>query len=279
MKKLDFIRLSKTTSLTAYGDEGEAGTPAAPVAKPEGETKFTQEQVNQIVQERLAREKEVGKKQVDELVNRLTEIEQKATLTDEERKALKVRLEELKNEALTTEEKLTRENKTLKENLDVTAKTLSSQVDGWKTNFFNFRIERELNDAAVSNDARVPFQLVNLLKPMTQMKEVTNSEGVVTGYDVKVTITDYKEDGTPFTMELAPAEAVAKLREMPQMWGNQFNARSKDGLGQTGDLMNPKNTPVGSGIVIDKGFEAYMKSRNTETGKSVLGIKESPLKT
>lgn len=266
------FRLNKTY-VTAYDGEDDPTPGTDPVVadpKP-GEPKkvFTQEEIDKIVQSRLEREK----KTQQELLTKLTDLEKRSNLSDEERSKLQKRIAELQNENMSVEEKLNREVKTWSEKYQTETETLKKQVSEWQTRHHSYQIERELMDAAQANDARVPFQLVDLLKQNTKMKEAVDEKGNPTGrYEVKVTITDQKEDGTPFTLELSPMEAVAKLREMPEKWGNQFNAKGIDGTGNRPDILNPSVNSNYNGLVLNKGYEEYKKSRESAMGKAQLGL-------
>lgn len=232
---------------------------------------FTQDDLNRIVKERLDREQEKHREKQNELLTRMESLEKTAQLTDDERAALQQRIEEFRSENLSLEEKANREIKRLQEELDTTQKNLSSEIDKWQRQYFDFRIDNELMDAALTNDARTPAQLVSLLKPQTAVKEVVDDKGRSTGrFEVRTTITDYKEDGTPFQVERKPHEAVARLAEMPEIWGNQFNSKVSAGLDRMSDQSAPATT--GSALVLDKGFAAYKASR--QKNKGLLGIKD-----
>lgn len=232
---------------------------------------FTQEELDKIVKDRISREQNAHREKQTELLNRLASLEKSAQLTDEERSALQQRIEELRSENLSSEEKATREIKRLQEELEKSRTALSKDVEGWQRRYFDFRIDNELMDAALKNDARTPAQLVALLKPQTTVKEAVDDQGRPTGrYEVRTVITEYKEDGTPFQVERRPHEAVARLAEMPEVWGNQFNSKVSAGL----DRMSDQSAPVaaGGGLVLDKGIDAYRASRQRNRG--MLGIKD-----
>lgn len=234
------------------------------------EKTFTQEDVDRVVKERLTREQEKHREKQTELLSRLESLEKTSQLTDDERAALQQRIEELRSENLSSEEKATREIKRLQEELERTQKSLVKDVERWQKQYFDFRTDNELMDAALKNDARTPAQLVSLLKQQTAVKEVVDDQGRPTGrFEVRTTITDYKEDGTPFQVERKPHEAVARLAEMPEIWGNQFNSKVSAGLDRMSDQSAPVST--GSALVLDKGFDAYRNSR--QKNKGVLGLK------
>lgn len=269
MNTAEFLWSNATPFYPVYEEEeGEAPSEEPKVEEPKSKT-FTQSDVDRIVKERLERERKKQEEEKSELINRLSELEKNTSMPDEERTALKQRIEELRSENLSTEEKLTREQKKLQEELDKTRSQYENELNRWRSEHTNYRITNELREAANANDARTPEQLVEILQKRTELKEVVNDDGAPTGrYEVKTTITKYKEDGTPFEVELNPMEAVQALREMPDKWGNQFNSKSKPGV----DMMTHTDTSDNtSGLVLGKGLEAYKKSR--ERNAELLGLR------
>jgi hypothetical protein len=287
----DLFDVFKNAFVTAYDGEDDpetpvvsddvdpSVTPADDPAKTKTPRTFTQEDVNKIVQQRLAKEREAQAKEQEknkELITKLQELEKRADLTKEERDALNIRLEELRSEKLSKEGQLARELDTLKQENERIAREKEEVETTWKTRYNNFRIEKELADAAIAHDARTPDQLVKLLKESTRIdQEIDKVTNKPTGnLIVKTRITDFDEDNQPFEVELTPREAVARLREMPEIWGNQFMSKAQPGI----DVMTAQKgivaTAANTGLVIGKGYKAYKESR--EKNAEVLGIRKRP---
>lgn len=275
MTKQDFLSYRKPF-ITAYEGDSEMDDTdsSSQQDKPADKTKnqdtktFTQDQLNKIIQERVSKEKEVQK----ELLTKLSELEQGKSLSDEERGKLQKRIEELKNEFLSVEEKAEKEKKHWEEKYTKETSNLTKDRDKWHNEYVNFRIEKELTEAAVANDAITPHQLVKLLRADTKMKDVIDEKGNPTGFfEVRVAISQEKEDGTQYTVELSPAQAMAKLREMPNHWGNQFSAKSVDGSGLLHTLMTKPQDNF-DGLKVTGSYEDYKRSRESAKGKAALGL-------
>lgn len=266
-----------TPFVTAYEDD-IGDTPSddkgdkQPDDKVEDTKTFAQEDVDRIVQERIKRERTKYSDQISQLVSELETVKSQFNGTKEEQDALQARIEELRSKNMSVEEQANRKVKELETTLQTERDSLSNEVEFFKNMHFNYRVEKELYEAAKANDARVPDQLVALLKHNTKVKQVVGDDGkpLPGMWETKTSIKQTKEDGTEFEVELTPMEAISKLREEPNKWGNQFNSKSSPGV----DLMNEGPSGGSSdGLKIDGSFEDYKKSRNTPQGKKQLGLR------
>jgi len=280
--KQDFLKFELLSPyMTAYDDGDNPPAPPEPNPSPDPHTKptktFTQEEMNKIIQQRVGelqgKIEEITKsyeKDKRELLTQLEERERNATLTEEERRALQKRIEELRTESLSTEEAAKKQIKSLEESLNETKRRAEDEVKTWRERYNQFRMTEELRTAALQHDARAPEQLVELLLKRTKVEEAVDDAGQHKGdFVVKTAIEEFKEDGTPFTVECAPLEAIARLKAQPERWGNQFNSQVQKGL----DLMSaasdaPKSK--NSGLVLSKGFAAYKQSR--QNNADILGL-------
>jgi len=106
---------------TGTSDSSQSGStqdrgnnpPGNPTSGSKDDKVLTQEQVNKIVQDRLAKKEDQFRAQQSELITKIEELEKTATLTDDERNTLKKRIEELRSENLSSEERANREIKQL----------------------------------------------------------------------------------------------------------------------------------------------------------------------
>jgi|GEM_PF-5526830 len=291
--KQDLFDLLATPFVTAYEGEGDvdsggdapSGNPAEGAHAPgtpdptedKGKRTFSQDEVNKIVQQRVGEmQKKIEslsqnfEKDRKELLTQLEDRERTATLTEDERKALQKRIEELRTESLSTEEAAKKQIKSLEDTLAETKRKAEEETKNWQNRYNQFRMTEELRAAALKNDARAPEQLVELLLRRTKVEQLADDTGQPTGeFVVKTAVEEFKEDGTPFTVECSPMEAVTRLKAQPERWGNQFNSQAQKGLdlmSDTGNAPKAKN----AGLVLSKGFEAYKQSR--QQNAEVLGI-------
>lgn len=249
-------------------------TPDPPKPDSDKEKLVPASRVNEIVAQRVkevqAKEREAGEKTRRELLQQLERREQEASMTESERETLQKRIEELRAESLSAEEASKRTIKQLESDLTTAKEQAAKERTALISQYNAYRIEQELMQAATAHDARTPSQLVNLLRGDTKVEEVIGDDGKPTGeLTVKTTITEFKEDGTPFQVECSPNDAIARLRAQPDKWGNQFNSSAQRGL----DLMSDAGSAPSKknqGIVVDQGIDAYRKSR--EANRELLGL-------
>ena len=199
---------------------------------------FNQDQLNKL----LAEEKRKGEAKLKAVLTEKQTLVDKLltdkTLSDQERTALQAEKEELAKQLLTKEERLKAEKKAVEDALNAKVKDIEAKATEWETRYAQSSIQRELQEAAVKNDAFNPSQLVTLLKPMTTFEAVNGADGKPTGeYKTVVTM-----DGKTYT----PAEAIAAMKAVPAQYGNLFKAAGVPGVGGSSA---PAGAPGGTGVV------------------------------
>jgi len=187
---------------------------------------FSQEHVNAI----LAKDRRKHQSAVTKLMSEFDALKSKSSMTAQERTELEERLQEVQKNLLTKEElakdRMTKLEKQHKEAVGV----LTSERDSWQHRFTESTIARSLVDAAAENDAYSPEQILAILRPSTRLVEALDDEGKPTGEMIpKVTFKDIK-DKKPITLELTPAEAVKKMRDIDR-YLNLFKGEGVGGLG------------------------------------------------
>lgn len=190
------------------------------------EKKFTQDDVNRF----LAEDRRKAQQKNQELVTQLTALKEGATLTQKERDELQARIEQLQNEHLTKEEQAQREFTKKLTAAETTLKTAQAEVDAWRSRYTDATIEREITDAAVQHDAFSPTQIVALLRQNTRLVEELDGGKPTGRFGAKVKFSDIK-DGQPITLELTVAEAVKRMTELPERFGNLFKNKATGGVG------------------------------------------------
>jgi hypothetical protein len=95
-------------------------------------------------------------------------------------------------------------------------------------------VQRSSQDAAVKNDAFSPSQIVTLLKPMTKLVEVLDpiTKRPTGQYEVQIEMMEVN----PKTNELekmvrSPEDAVKRMKELPEQYGNLFKSGVVSGIG------------------------------------------------
>jgi len=229
------------------GDGGSGGTG--------GKSKqFSQDDVNRF----LASEKRKWKDQQQKAIDELEALRAKADLTDEERQQYDQRIETMKNELLTKEQLAAKEREKTTKAHQKEIEKLTGEVSNWKGRFTEATITRAITDAAVSNDAYVPGQIVAIVRPNTQLSEELDSEGKPTGNLVPiVTLKDKDKDGKPVTLKLSPKDAVKRMKEMDE-YLNLFKGEGTGGLGGMNRGGSAKQTDLKN---LAKDPAAYRKAR------------------
>lgn len=190
---------------------------------------FTQEQVAQMVADATKK-----------LSEEFEAIKGKANLTAQEKADLEARLEAVKTERMTEQQRIAHELKKTKDTLDATVKSSTEEVSRWKSRYETSTIHRSITDAAARNDAFAPEQIVALLAGTARLVESTDEDGKPNGeYVTMVKFNDTDAKGKPVVVELTPEEVVKRMTEIPK-FQNLFKGKGSGGVGGTGGQGTPK---------------------------------------
>lgn len=156
-------------------------------------------------------------------------------LTDTERAALKEQLEIVQGEAKTKEVRAAEEKKALETKYKTELEAKTKEAESWASLFRESNVVRDLQDAAVTNDAYSPDQIVTLLKSMTKMVEIPDEKNSSKGSGKYRTVVEFP-DKDPVTGEIVPTaktpeEAVKRMKELPEKYGNLFKSNVVSGIG------------------------------------------------
>lgn len=207
-----------------------AGAAAAVGANPSGGKTFTQDEVNIF----LAKEK--GKHQASLLKmeegykKMLAEGEK---LSAKDRALLEENLATVQGQLRTKEEQAKMERKQLEDQLQAQIKDANEKAASWETRYRTESVDRSLQDAAVSADAYQPSQIVTLLKPMTRLVEdIDPKTGRSTGkFNAMVDFPDVDSEGQPTVSVMNPRDAVKRMKQLPEIYGNLFKSGVVPGIG------------------------------------------------
>ena len=196
---------------------------------------FDQSAVNKIVEERLARDRKGRETEFKAKYEKLEEshntLLESKSLSDEERSKLEVSLGDVQNQLRTKEERAQHEKKQLASDYESQLKTEREAREVWENRFHDSSIQRALQDAATSNDAYNPDQVVRLLRPMTKLVPVTDDAGNATDqFKPVVDFPDHDEKGVEVTFSGTPIEIVKRMRDLEDS-ANLFKSNVVAGLG------------------------------------------------
>jgi hypothetical protein len=193
----------------------------------EGEVKtFTQDEVNSIVA------KEVGdfKTKVKTLQDTVESTLNNAKLAKGEKEALENKLKE----SMTTVELAEREKQRITSETAKQLEITTEAAKNWQNRFMTSTIRRDLYDAAISNDAFSPEQIATLLSGAATLEEILEGDKPTGNFVTKVALDDKDTKGNPIKLVLTASEAVKKMKEMPDRFGNLFKGALKTGTGTDG---------------------------------------------
>jgi hypothetical protein len=229
------------------GDVAKETPPPTPAQKnptppPTPGKTLTQEEVNKI----LATERRKSQQNRDQLVTELKTLRDSVQLTEQQREQLESRIEQLQNETLTSQELAKKDRERLQKEFEKDKGKLTTERDFWQTLYTTEKIQRDLTDAAITNKALNPVQVVNLLRPNAKLVEELRDGKPTGGRLTKVTFFDKDEKGEPISLELSVTEAVKRMSDMPEH-GNLFNSGANGGLGSfnagSGSTLRGKRPP------------------------------------
>ena len=147
-------------------------------------------------------------------------------LSDTERTKAEEALATVQMTMRTKEQQAAFEKQKLEETHGKTIKELSDKATHWETRYKDSTRDRALLDAAVSGDAFNASTLVTILKPMSKLVDENGELKTM----VEFPDTDPATKERVMTLR-TPTEAVARMRELPEIYGNLFKSNVVSGIG------------------------------------------------
>ncbi len=258
----------ETDPLAAAALAAEAAAAASGGGKPQKQ--FTQDEVNAI----MAKEKRQYQTTLQTLeAGHKETLANNQNLTAKERLALEESLQTIQGQLMTKEEQAKREKKELEDKLQTQIQEAKNSASTWEQRYKTESVDRALQDAAVSADAFQPGQIVTLLKPMTKLVEdIDPKTGKSSGrFNAMVEFDDVDAEGQPTIAVMTPKDAVKRMKQLPEIYGNLFKSGVVSGIGAN----SATGVVPGSGGKLDlrkvgKDPAAYRKLREENPG--ALGL-------
>jgi len=242
------------------GNEGGTGDEAGKKKEDDGAITLTQDKLNKM----MADNRRKLTTQNETLVGELNKLKDQATMTATEREELEERLEKLQEQSMSQDEIVKKNSKKAQIAHAKELDNLTKDRDSWKNNYSTERVNRAILDAAILADVEVPDQILDILGPKTYLGEVLDEAGRPTGaYEPLVKFVDVDDNGNPAVLTLKPDDALKRMKELPERFGNLFTNPGAGGFGST----NGEGQP-GRGETVDtlKDPERYMKWRKENPG-------------
>lgn len=225
------------------GDPNDGGGDDQNQNKGGDEKRFTQEDVNRIVVKR----NKAANEQLQKLEKQYEKLLENKNLTEQQRDELAQNLESVQSQLRTKEQQAAYEAKKRKEEYEKELGNTKQQAEYYKNLYESSTIEREITQAATKHEGYNPQQFIALLGTKTKMVEETDESGEKTGRLVPRVESKVKgEDGAPTTVLKTVDEAVADMKEQPELFGNLFRNNVAKGIGQgsSPDVANPTRVDV-----------------------------------
>jgi hypothetical protein len=234
--------------------QGQGGNPPG---KEEGKGNglLTQDQFNKA----LADEKRKWQGSQKELVAQLESLKQAQGLTQQQRDDLQHQIEALQATYTTKEEQAKQEREKLEKGWKKERDQLSNERDQWKNDYSKLYIDIDIRRAASKNNAFSEDQMVDYLGPRAKLAPEVGEDGKTTGkYVPVISFQDTDKDGKSITLELSIADAIKRMKELPDRFGNFFKV---EGPGGIGSISRPGAGSNGGGFRPDMTPEEYREFR------------------
>jgi len=211
------------------GDTGGSGGDTGGSGEGDGGTTFTQEDLNRV----LAEDRRKHQARYKTLEASYEKILQEGNLHKTQREKMVEELEDLQKAFRTKEQQAEYERKQQAKKYQDELTQATESASRWEKMYKSSVIEKSIQDAAASAGAFNTSQIISLVKPMTKMVEDTDAEGRPTGtMSPKVDFPDVDEKtGEQIVTLRTPQEAVKRMKELTDMYGNLFRSNVVSGIG------------------------------------------------
>lgn len=209
--------------------KAEAARQAADAARKSSEKTFSQTDVNTF----LAEDRRKHQEKISKLETSYKAILEDKNLQQEQRDKLEAELQDLQKMSRTKEQQAEYERKQEHERFTLEVEELKVAAERWESMYKSSVIDRSLQDAAIAQDAFNAKQIMGLLRPITRMQEKTDDGGNLLGqFSPVIDFPDIDETtGDQVTTLRTPEEAVQRMKELPQHYGNLFRSNVVSGVG------------------------------------------------
>lgn len=256
------------------GDGGEGGSGSESEGGDKSAQKFTQEDVNRF----LAEERRKEQKKNEKLEQQYAKLLENQNLSAVERAELEKDRDEMRAQFQTKEQKLLADKKRVESELTLKLEEATKRANSTWQMYEQETIHRSLLDAASKHEAYNPQQLTTMLRNQSKLVEEKDDNGKPTGrFAVMVELSDQDaESGSPITTTRTPDEAVKRMKELPDLYGNLFKSGVVSGLGgssATGGMTPGSNGRLSRDQIAKLSPTQYRKIR--EENPELLGFTKS----
>ena len=224
----------------------------------------TQEDLNRI----LAEERRKHKKQLEATQKQYEGLLSSKTLDEQQTKEVEANLEGVRKQLESEKNKHKTEKQKLEEDFANKLKAQQEEAEQWRQRFTDVTINHALQEAAIKHEAFNPGQLVNLLRPSTK---VVDDKPVVE-------IDDVSPEGQPIKSALSPLDAVKRMTELTDQYGNLFRSNVMNGLGNNSSPGAPGGGKITKQTLAKMSFSEYEAALKANMGRRKAQAKARAVK-
>jgi len=197
----------------------------------DGRRLFSQDHLNFEIGQVRMKEGQKNK----ELITQLEEVRDRKTTSESLKAELESQIEQLQQAQMTEKQQAEAQIKKLKKDYEKTQQRLTDEANQWKRQYTDSRIANEIAGAAEVNGAFSSEQILGLLRQRASLRNPIGEDGkpIEGRFEVIVEFDDHNDDGQAITLSLTPDEAIKKMKETPERFGNLFKSSQKGGLGES----------------------------------------------
>lgn len=256
---LGMLSLLSKPSMTYFGPEEDA---AAAKAKAEAEAEAKK---NEKIYSQADLDKHIGgykfgaKKELEKAAAEAAKLAEDKRLTQEERDQYAKQRDDLEAQYKTQKELEEQRVKKLQDDHKKQLETAQGDVKVYKSKYATLLTDTSLLEAVATADEVIPGQLKKFLKPDTFLTDELDGSGKATGEQVvKVNFDDVDAAGKAVKLVLSPSEAIKRMKELPERFGNFFKGVGVGGVGAA----NGKGGAATGSMPTDTG--AYIAQRKAQ---------------
>ena len=249
--------------ITHYADSESGDVPPEP--KPAAEKTFNQTQVNDVVEKRVAKMKAENR----QMLQKFESLQANMQTNSEGREAMETELEELRQRTLSQDEIQKREAKKAQDKYSKDLEVAQASAKTWQNDYNDLRISNEITSASAGTKVlKQSYGMVeSFLRPNTKLVELRDENGDPTGsYEGVVDFADNDDDGKPIVVQMSIPQAIKRMSDLPDKYGNLFEGQKIGGTGTN----SGSGTPGSKADPSKMSTEDYLKFRK-ENPQAALG--------
>lgn len=275
------VLLQAVTSARPWLGEGESTTPGGGgndtlaggaggggAGGATGSITLTQAELDKKVQAEVTRvntnEKRIWQDRNKKLVDDLEGIKKQANVTAEQKEQLQQQIDDLKQTYMTEKDQKEQEIGKLQKKYDSDIAAKDKESATWKGRFETKSFSVDVRDAAHEFEAFDASQIEAILVPFKAFEEGLDDNQRPNG-DFNAIIKDFPaldKEGKSVKLKLSVRDAVKKMTEMPDKYGNLFKAKGQSGTGTSTSQTGGSGSGNGKlGDIENMSPQEYAKNR------------------